>query len=73
MPVVIFFGSFVNLLYYFGAIQYIILKVSFLINTIMGTSPTESMNSTANVFLGMVNRILDTILRNTFVSKNLSF
>ena len=54
MPVVIFFGSLVNVLFHFGAIQYIILKVSFIINVIMGTSPTESINSTANVFLGQV-------------------
>ena len=53
MPVVIFLGSIVNVLFYFGAIQYIILKVSFVINLIMKTSPTESMNSTANVFLGL--------------------
>lgn len=54
MPVVIFFGSTVNLLFYFGFIQYLILKVSFVINFIIGTSPTESINSTANVFLGQV-------------------
>lgn len=53
MPVVIFFGAIVNVLFYFGAIQYLILKVSFVINVIMNTSPTESINSTANVFLGL--------------------
>ncbi len=37
MPVVIFFGAFINLMFYLGAIQYIILKVSWLVNFIMGT------------------------------------
>jgi nucleoside permease NupC len=54
MPVVIFFGSIVNLLFYLGVIQYLILKVSFAINFLLATSPTESINSTANVFLGQV-------------------
>lgn len=54
MAVVIFFGSIVNLFFHLGLIQYLILKVSFVINFIMGTSPTESINSTANVFLGQV-------------------
>ncbi len=54
MPVVIFFGSIVNLLFYLGAIQYLILKVSFVINFLLDTSPTESINSTANIFLGQV-------------------
>jgi nucleoside permease NupC len=54
MPVIIFFGAIINLLYHNGIIQYVILKVSWVINSIMGTSPTESMNSTANIFLGQV-------------------
>jgi nucleoside permease NupC len=52
MPVIIFFSSIVNFLYYIGAIQYIILKISWIVNKIMATSPTESMNATANIFLG---------------------
>jgi nucleoside permease NupC len=52
MPVIIFFSAIVNLLYYVGAIQYIILKFSFLVNKLMHTSPTESINATANIFLG---------------------
>ena len=55
IPVIIFFGSIVNLLYYLGFIQYLILKVALLVNFLMGTSPTESMNATASIFLGLVN------------------
>jgi len=35
-----------------GAIQYVILKVAWVVNFLMGTTPTESMNATANIFLG---------------------
>jgi hypothetical protein len=52
MPVVIFFSAIVNILYYYGAIQFILLKIAWAVNFLMGTSPTESVNSVANVFLG---------------------
>ena len=54
MPVVIFFSAVVNILYYYGAIQFVLLKIAFSVNFLMGTSPTESVNSVANVFLGPV-------------------
>ncbi|CAF0726574.1 unnamed protein product [Brachionus calyciflorus] len=53
IPVIIFFSAVINLLYYFGFVQYMILKLAWLVNLIMGTSPTESMNATANIFLGI--------------------
>lgn len=37
-----------------GVVQYVILKVAWLLNFLMGTSPTESMNATANIFVGIV-------------------
>jgi CNT family concentrative nucleoside transporter len=40
------------LLYYVGAIQYVILKFSWVVNKLMDTSPTESMNAVASIFLG---------------------
>ena len=54
MPVIIFFGATLNLFYYLGFIQYLILKLAWVVNKLMGTSPTESMNATANIFLGQV-------------------
>jgi nucleoside permease NupC len=53
MPVLIFFSAIINVLYHYGIVQYFILKVSWLINFIMGTSPTESITATANIFLGI--------------------
>ena len=58
MPVVIFFSAIVNILYYFGAIQFVLLKIAWVMNKLMGTSPTESINSVANVFLGPVSNII---------------
>lgn len=55
MPVVIFFSAIVNVLYHFGVVQYFLIKIAWLINLIMMTSPTESVNSVANVFVGPVN------------------
>jgi pyrimidine nucleoside transport protein len=48
----VFFSAIINLLYFLGAIQYVILKVAWIVNFLMGTTPTESMNATANIFLG---------------------
>ncbi|RNA39662.1 Sodium nucleoside cotransporter [Brachionus plicatilis] len=53
IPVIIFFSAVINILYYFGFVQYLILKLAWLVNLLMGTSPTESMNATANIFLGI--------------------
>ncbi|RNA09234.1 solute carrier family 28 member 3 [Brachionus plicatilis] len=50
--VIIFFGSIVNFFYYIGFLQFVILKLSWIINKILGTSPTESVNATANIFVG---------------------
>ena len=33
MPVIIFFGSIINLLYYLGLVQYVILKVSWVVSS----------------------------------------
>jgi pyrimidine nucleoside transport protein len=55
MPVAIFFSSVINLLYYFGVLQYFLLKVSWFIHIVMQTSPTESVVNIMNIFVGMVN------------------
>lgn len=54
LPVGIFFAGVVNMLYYLGAVQYVILKSSWIMNKLMDTSPTESMNAVASIFLGQV-------------------
>lgn len=54
MPVLIFFSSIISLLYYIGALQYFILKISWVINFLMDTAPTESVAAAANIFVGQV-------------------
>ncbi len=56
MPVLVFFSAVIQLLYYFGAVQYVILKIAWLVNTLMDTSPVESISTIASVFVGMVGK-----------------
>ncbi|KAK0075455.1 hypothetical protein PV326_011569 [Microctonus aethiopoides] len=53
LPVIFFFSFFIQILYYWGAMQWIILKLGWVLQTIMGTTVCESINSAANTFLGM--------------------
>jgi pyrimidine nucleoside transport protein len=52
LPIGIFFAAVVNVLYYFGIVQYLILKFSWLVNKLLSTSPSESMIAVASIFLG---------------------
>lgn len=54
MAVVIYFSAVVSVLYYAGIIQYFLLKMAWIMNFLMGTSPTESVISVASIFLGTV-------------------
>ena len=44
----------INLFFYLGVLQYFTIKLSWVINFLMGTSATESINAVANIFLGQV-------------------
>ena len=53
----IFFLSFVvQILYYYGIMQLVVIKLGQLIQVLMGTTVCESVNAAASVFLGMVIR-----------------
>jgi CNT family concentrative nucleoside transporter len=52
LPVVIFFGAFMALLFYFGIIQRIVFTVNFVVQPILGTSGAETLCAIANSFLG---------------------
>jgi nucleoside permease NupC len=55
----IFFLSFtVQILYYYGIMQWIVIKLGWLIQISMGTTVCESVNAAASVFLGMVRSII---------------
>jgi pyrimidine nucleoside transport protein len=52
---VIFFLSFmVQILYYYGAMQWVVFNLGWLLQKTMGTTVCESVNAAASIFLGQV-------------------
>ena len=60
MPVVIFFSTIVSVLYYLGAMQFVILKIAWVMQKTLGTTVAESVNAAGNIFIGQVNKSLKT-------------
>nr|XP_039269229.1 sodium/nucleoside cotransporter 1-like [Styela clava] len=52
LPIVIYFSSFISILYYLGAMQWLIYKIAWLMQFSLGTSATESMCAAGNIFVG---------------------
>ncbi len=52
LPIIIFFSAFIAVLYYLGIMQKVINVVGGLLQKALGTSKTESLSATANVFVG---------------------
>ena len=50
---ILFFSFFVSILYYYGVMQVIVEKVGWVLQKTIGTTPCESLNAAANIFLGM--------------------
>ena len=48
----LYFSSVVSVLYYVGAMQWIIMKIGWLMYALLGTSATESMVCAGNIFVG---------------------
>ncbi|XP_023168346.1 solute carrier family 28 member 3 [Drosophila hydei] len=53
LPVIFFFSFFISVLYYLGAMQWIVIKLGWILQQIMGTTVCESVTAAANIFLGM--------------------
>ncbi|XP_031786980.1 solute carrier family 28 member 3 isoform X2 [Nasonia vitripennis] len=53
LPVIFFFSFMIQILYYWGVMQYIIHNIGWVLHAIMGTTVCESINSAANTFIGM--------------------
>ena len=51
LPIVVFFSALVAVLYYFGIMQAIIRVLGGGLRKLLGTSPTESLSATANIFV----------------------
>lgn len=54
LSVIFFFSFTVNILYYYGVMQWIVRKIGWLLQISVGTTAAESMNAAANIFLGQV-------------------
>ncbi|XP_021935127.1 solute carrier family 28 member 3-like isoform X2 [Zootermopsis nevadensis] len=53
MSSVFFLSLVVHILYYYGIMQWIVIKIGWLIQVLMGTTVCESVNAAASVFLGI--------------------
>lgn len=52
LPIVVFFSSVMSVLYYLGVMQWIITKISWVMQVTMGTSSTETLSVAGNIFVG---------------------
>lgn len=52
LPVIVFFSSLIAVLYYLGIMQFVIKILGGGLQKVLGTSRTESMAATANIFVG---------------------
>ncbi|KAL7643740.1 UNVERIFIED_CONTAM: hypothetical protein RMT77_005746 [Armadillidium vulgare] len=53
LTVILFFSFCVQILYYYGAMQWVVMKLGWLLQVTVGTTACESVNASANIFLGM--------------------
>ncbi|REJ82593.1 MAG: NupC/NupG family nucleoside CNT transporter [Acidobacteria bacterium] len=52
LPTIIFFSSFISVLYYFGVIQFVVRIFARVMMAILRTSGAESLSASANIFVG---------------------
>lgn len=53
LPIIFFFSFIISILYYLGAMQFVVQKLGWILQTIIGTTVCESVTCAANIFLGM--------------------
>ncbi|XP_066491550.1 sodium/nucleoside cotransporter 2-like [Tiliqua scincoides] len=53
LPIIVFFSCVMSVLYYLGVMQWVILKLSWILQITMGTAATESLSVVGNIFVGM--------------------
>lgn len=54
LPTIVFFSALISVLYYLGIMGWVISGLGGLLQRFLGTSRTESMSATANIFVGSV-------------------
>ncbi len=50
--IIYFFSFCVSMLFYLGTLQWIVMKLGWLLSVTVGTTAAESLNAAANIFLG---------------------
>lgn len=53
LPIIIFFSSLVAVLYYLGIMQKVVTFLGGVLQKVLGSSRTESLSATANIFVGL--------------------
>lgn len=53
LPVIFFFSFVISILYYMEVMQWVVMKLGWVLTSILGTTICESVNAAANIFLGM--------------------
>ncbi|EEB12058.1 sodium/nucleoside cotransporter, putative [Pediculus humanus corporis] len=53
LPVIFFLSFSINILNYYGILQWFIIKISTVVKVVMNTTACESVNAVASIFLGM--------------------
>ncbi|KAH9524811.1 hypothetical protein Btru_027928 [Bulinus truncatus] len=53
MPIITFFSTVISILYYLGIMQSIIKVIGHFLSFCLGTTPAESLNAAANIFVSM--------------------
>uniref|UniRef100_A0A914WR89 Sodium/nucleoside cotransporter n=1 Tax=Plectus sambesii TaxID=2011161 RepID=A0A914WR89_9BILA len=52
LPIIIYFGAITSVLFHYGVIQFILVRVAWLMQYTMGTTAAESLNAAACIFIG---------------------
>ncbi len=52
LPTIIFFSAFISVMYYLGVIQHLIRGVAWMMRKTMGTSGSETLSCSGNIFVG---------------------
>ncbi|KAM5240733.1 sodium/nucleoside cotransporter 2 isoform 2-T2 [Hipposideros larvatus] len=53
LPVIIFFGCVMSILYYLGLVQWVVQKIAWFLQLTLGTTATETLAVAGNIFVGM--------------------
>ncbi|WP_305422844.1 NupC/NupG family nucleoside CNT transporter [Photobacterium leiognathi] len=54
LPSIVFFSALISVLYYLGVMKWVIRSIGGVLQYFLGTTRTESMSATANIFVGSV-------------------